>query len=299
MNKQDFVAFIDGRFTLPNGEGGSANMPRHIVETLQGYITDVCLKRKVRNYIDLRYGGLEGMGIFIRHGVPKDKAQYEAINSVPKPKNKSLEEMDKYATELKKWMCDHFWDVRTFGAVCQRFNAKEKKDKEKENTGKEKVYAGVDGAIRGAVQIGFAESVDPITIERVDITSCAVANEEEAANKNNTMGTKYVVPYAMYKVTGHILPHIAKKNGFTEEDLEKFFNAFLHMFEIDHSAARGEMAVKKLFVFEHENEFGSAFEDDVVNSVKVEKKIDGTPTKFEDYAISVTPIKGVTVKELR
>ena len=285
--KIDFVALIEVINGNPNGDPDAANMPRQIIESRKGLISDVCLKRKIRDYIVERYDGVDGMGVFIRHGVPKDAAQEEAMKSVPQPPKgkKTGGEIADYANNLKKWMCDKFWDVRTFGAVCQRFTAKE--------------GASVDGAIRGALHIGFAESVDPIIIQRIGITCCAVANEKEAVGgKNNTMGTKHIVPYGLYKVTGHILPTVAEKNGFTEEDLEKFWDAFLHMFECDHSAARGDMSVKKLVVFTHDNKWGSAFEDDITNAVQAVKKVE-CPASFADYDVTVSSVDGVEVKELR
>ena len=283
-NKIDFVALIEVVNGNPNGDPDAANMPRQMIESRKGLISDVCIKRKVRNYIAERYDDMPGMGIFIRHGVPKDAAQEAAMASVPeKPKGKKagITNME-YAIALKKWMCDEFWDVRAFGAVCQRFT-------------KEKI----DGAIRGAVHVGFAESVDPIIVQRVGITCCAVANEKEAeAGKNNTMGTKYIVPYGLYKVTGHVLPVVAEKNDFTEEDLAKFFDAFLHMFEGDHSAARGDMAVKKLVVFTHNSKWGSAFEDCITSAVKAVKKVE-TPASFDDYDVTIDNVENVNIKVLR
>ena len=283
-NKIDFVALIEVVNGNPNGDPDAANMPRQMIESRKGLISDVCIKRKVRDYVAERYDGMPGMGIFIRYGVPKDSAQEAAMSSVPKKAKdkKGGVANAEYATALKNWMCDEFWDVRTFGAVCQRFT----KDK-------------VDGAIRGAVHVGFAESVDPIVIQRIGITCCAVANEKEAeAGKNNTMGTKYIVPYGLYKVTGHVLPVVAEKNGFTEEDLEKFFDAFLHMFESDHSAARGDMAVKKLVVFTHDSKWGSAFEDDIVSAVKAVKKVEA-PASFDDYDVIINDVENVNIKVLR
>ena len=282
-NKIDFIALIEVINGNPNGDPDAANLPRLIIETRTGLITDVCIKRKIRNYIDECYHNLEGMGIFIRHGVPKDAAQEEAMKSVPqKPKGKKAGISNlEYATALKKWMCDKFWDVRAFGAVCQRFT-------------KEKI----DGAIRGAVQIGQAESVSPIIVQRLGITCCAVANEKEAETKNNTMGTKYIVPYGLYKVTGHIMPQIAENNGFTQEDVEKFWGAILHMFESDHSAARGDMSIKKLVVYEHNNKWGSAFEDDIINAVSVTSKVE-IPSSFDDYDIKINEVDKTTLKILR
>ena len=283
-NKIDFVALIEVVNGNPNGDPDAANMPRQIIETRKGLITDVCLKRKIRNYVDELYGSLKGMGIFIRHGIPKDAAQEEAMANLPeKPKGKKASDTNvEYAKFLKKWMCDKFWDVRAFGAVCQRFS-------------KEKI----DGSIRGAIHVGFAESVDPVIIQRIGITCCAVANEKEAeSGKNNTMGTKFIVPYGLYKVTGHILPGLAEKNGLSKEDAEVFFNAFLHMFDSDHSASRGDMSVKKLAVFTHESKWGSAFEDDIVNAVSVVKKVE-IPSSFNDYDVNIKEVQGTTLELLR
>lgn len=286
--KIDFILLFEVVNGNPNGDPDAANMPRQIVENRKGIVSDVCLKRKIRNYIDFRYNNLADMGIFVKHGVPRDGAQNQAIKEVPRPpKGSNGEAKAKYANELKTWMCEKFWDVRTFGAVCQRFTAKEKDG-----------GADVDGAIRGAVQIGQAESIDPIVIQRLGITSCAVANEKEAETKNNTMGTKYIVPYGLYKVTGHIMPQIAENNGFTEEDVKKLWEAILHMFEADHAAGRGDMAVKKLVVFEHESKWGNAFEDEIADAVTAIKNVEN-PSCYEDYDVIVKDVKGVTMTVLR
>ena len=285
-HKIDFILLIEVINGNPNGDPDAANMPRQIVETRKGLISDVCTKRKVRNYIDFKYEGIPGMSIFIRHGVPKDKAQNNAIEEVEKPeKGSGVEGKADYANRLKDWMCKKFWDVRTFGAVCQRFNAKDG-------------GAGVDGSIRGAVQIGLGESIDPVIVQRIGLTSCAVANEKEAASKDNTMGSKYIIPYGLYKVTGHIMPQIAEKNGFTTDDVEKLWDALLHMFEIDHAAGRGDMSVKKLVVMEHETKWGNVFEDEIAEAVTATKKVE-IPTSINDYDIQIKEIKGVKTTVLR
>ena len=271
-NKYDFVILYDVKNGNPNGDPDAANMPRQIIETRKGVVTDGAIKRKIRNYIDLRYAGEEGMGIFIQHGIPKDFEQDKALKDVPKPSKKGFLEKNSYEKQLKKWMCDKFWDVRTFGAVCQRFT-----DKDAGN---------VDGSITGPVQISFSESISPISIQRIGITSCAVANAKEAETKNNTMGTKYITPYGLYKATGHVSPHLAEKTGFDEKDLEKLWDAILHMFETDHAAGRGDMAVRKLVIFKHAGIWGNAFEEDLEKVVSVAKKAD-MPMGYEDYDVTI------------
>ncbi len=272
-NKYDFIVLFDCKNGNPNGDPDAANMPRQIIETRKGFVTDVAIKRKIRNYADIRYAGEPGMGIFIRHDVPKDFEQDNALKDIPKPaKFKTIAEKMEYADKLKGWMSEKFFDVRAFGAVCQRFT-----DKDGGN---------IDGSITGPVQLGFAESIDPINIQRISIISTALANAKEAETKNNTMGVKYIVPYGLYMAMGHVSPHLAKKTDFTENDMETLCDCILHMFETDHAAGRGDMAVRKLIVFKHESMWGNAFEEDLLKLVTVKKNTD-TPVSYEDYDVTI------------
>lgn len=286
--KIDFILLFECVLGNPNGDKDAANAPRIILETGHGIVTDVALKRKQRNYVDIRHGGEEGNAIFIKHGIPKDFEQNNALKEIPRPE-KTNGFLDKlaYAEKLKSWMCHKFWDVRTFGAVCQRFTEKTTKG-----------GGGVDGAICGPVQLGFAESVSKIDIQRISINCCAVANEKEAESKENTIGTKYIIPYGLYKCVGHISPHLAERTGFTEADLALLWESFLHMFETDHAAGRGHMALRKLIVFEHEDKWGTAFEEDIANAVKIKEKTD-IPRRFEDYEVTIEPVKGTKIIELK
>ena len=266
----------------PNGDPDAGNMPRKEMDSGHGYITDVCTKRKIRDTIDMLYSNKDGMGIFIHKGAVLDGPQKEAMKNVPKPEiakgENSSEAMAKYARDLKKWMCDNFYDVRTFGAVCQHLTKKATQG-----------GAGIDGAITGPVQFNFGESVDPINIERVAITRCALANEEEKAkDKNNTMGVKYVVPYGLYVQHCSISPYLAKQTGFDEDDLNKLIEAITKMYELDKAAGRGEVRLRKLVMFEHDSKWGSAPENKCYESVVIKKK-DGvdTPKSFDDYEITL------------
>lgn len=272
------VEVINGN---PNGNPDANNMPRTEPESGLGYYTDVCTKRKIRDTTEIMHPNQKGMSIFIHRGAVLDGAQKEAMNNVPRPEvakgENSSEVLAKYARDLKKWMCDNFFDVRAFGAVCQHLTKKTSEG-----------GAGIDGAITGPVQFNFGESVDPVNIERVAITRCALANEKEKEkDKNNTMGVKYVVPYGLYVQHCSISPHLAKQTGFSEDDLDKLIEAITKMYELDKAAGRGEVRLRKLIMFEHNSKWGSAPENKCYESVEIKKKENvDTPNSFEDYEIT-------------
>lgn len=278
INIMLIVEVINGNI---NGTPDANGMPRTESESGKGYYTDVSTKRKIRDTTEILYPNQDDMGIFIHRGAVLDGAQKEAMKNVPRPEvakgEDSYEAMAKYTRDIKKWMCDNFYDVRAFGAVCQHLTKSTSKG-----------GAGIDGAITGPVQFNFGESVDPVNIERVAITRCAIANEEEKSkDKTNTIGVKYVVPYGLYIQHCSVSPHLAKQTGFSKEDLKKLLNAMTKMYDLDKAAARGEVRLRKLIMFEHDSKWGSAPENKCYDSVEIKKKAGvNTPTCFDDYEIN-------------
>lgn len=268
-NRYEFVLLYDVENGNPNGDPDAGNMPRIDPETGYGIVTDVAIKRKIRNYAELVKGDSKGYRIYVKEGTPLNanhKEAYVEVGLEPDKKAKS-EDVDK----ARKWMCANFFDVRTFGAVM--------------STGDN------CGQVRGPIQINFSRSIDPIVQQEVTITRQTVTKIEDA-EKERTMGRKHVVPYALYKVEGYVSAKLAndesKGTGFSEDDLNLFWDALVNMFEHDHSAARGKMASRRLFVFKHKDELGNAPSHKLFDMVKVEKK-DGVviPRKFGDYTVKV------------
>ena len=262
-NRYDFVLVFDVQDGNPNGDPDAGNMPRTDPETGAGLITDVCLKRKVRNYVQLSRGGEAGYDIFI-----KEKAILN--NEIAKAyETEEVKEADKKNKEklAKDWMCANYYDIRTFGAVM--------------TTGKNA------GQVRGPVQMAFARSQDKINFLEHTITRMAVADEKDA-EKERTMGRKFTVPYGLYVAHGFVSPQLANQTGFTEEDLALFFKALVDMFEYDRSAARGLMAARKLIVFKHADALGNAPAWKLFDLVKVAKKAGvEVPRSYDDYEITI------------
>jgi CRISPR-associated protein Csd2 len=263
-NRYEFVLLYDVENGNPNGDPDAGNMPRIDPETGYGIVTDVCLKRKIRNYAEMM-----GQRIYVKEGTPLNQNHveaYEAIGLKTKANANAAQ-----VNDARKWMCANFFDVRTFGAVM--------------STGDN------CGQVRGPVQINFSRSIDPIVQQEVTITRQTVTKIEDA-EKERTMGRKHVVPYALYKVEGYVSSKLAndesKGTGFSEDDLKLFWDALVNMFEHDHSAARGKMASRKLFVFKHKDELGNAPSHKLFDMVKVEKN-EGViiPRKFGDYTVKV------------
>ena len=245
-NRYEFVILFDVENGNPNGDPDAGNMPRVDPETGLGLVTDVCLKRKIRNYVETVKEDGTGYRIYIKDGVPLNRSDNEAYiaNDVTdktiKAKKKEDPDLDR---KLRDWMCQNFYDIRAFGAVMTTFV------KEHLNCGQ----------VRGPVQLGFARSIDPIVPQEVTITRVAITTEEDAEKKGTEMGRKYVVPYGLYRCEGYVSANLARKTtGFSKEDLQLLWEAILNMFEHDHSAARGKMAVRELIVFRHESELGNA-----------------------------------------
>ena len=285
QNRYEFVFFFDVRNGNPNGDPDAGNMPRLDPESSRGLVTDVCLKRKIRNFIELNYENQAGYEIYVKEKSVlnlQNKRAYEALSV--KPEAKKLPKDEAKAREITQWMCQNFFDVRTFGAVMTtEVNS---------------------GQVRGPVQLAFAQSVDPIVPLEVAITRMAVTNEKDKnLDKERTMGRKYIVPYALYRVHGFISANLAAKTGFSDDDLAKLWQALTLMFEHDRSAARGEMAARKLIVFKHDSVLGSQPAHKLFDAVKVERVNgeSGTPASgFGDYKISVVSdgLNGVSVEEL-
>ncbi len=285
QNRYEFVYLFDVTNGNPNGDPDAGNMPRLDPESSKGLVTDVCLKRKIRNFIELTEGDVPGFDIYVKEKSVlnlQNKKAYDALEIKPQPKKLPKDEAK--AREVTAWMCENFFDVRTFGAVMTtEVNS---------------------GQVRGPIQMAFAKSIDPIVPLEVSITRMAVTNEKDL-EKERTMGRKSIVPYGLYRAHGFISAKLAEKTGFSEDDLEKLWQALQMMFEHDHSAARGEMVARKLIVFTHKDALGNMpshklFERVTVTRVKGE---DGTPASgFDDYQVAVDATgleqAGVTVSEI-
>lgn len=282
-NRYEFVVLFDVENGNPNGDPDAGNMPRIDPESGLGLVTDVCLKRKIRNYVETVKENEEGYKIYIKEDVPLNRSDRTACQNLgiedteDKKVTESLKKLKKKDPDadikLRNYMCDNFYDVRTFGAVMTTF-----------------VKASLNcGQVRGPVQIGFARSIDPIISQEVTITRVAITTEEDAENKKTEMGRKNIVPYALYRVEGYISANLARKvTGFSEEDLELLWEAIINMFEHDHSAARGKMAVRELIVFKHSKELGDCPAYKLFEAVEVTKKEDVVyPRKYQDYEVSI------------
>lgn len=276
--RYEFVLLFDVENGNPNGDPDAGNMPRIDPETGKGIVTDVCIKRKIRNYVELARENVQGCEIYVKDGAVlnlQHKKAYDylgvATDSKEVAKDKELQR------KLTKFMCDNFYDIRAFGAVMS---------------------TAVDcGTVRGPVQINFAKSIDPIFQQEITITRMAVTKEGES--KETEMGRKHIVPYGLYRVEGYVSAELAwRVTGFTEEDLELLWEALINMFEHDHSAARGKMATRKLIVFEHETSLGSAPSHKLFDKVKVEN-IKSPARSIEDYEITVdnSEVAGVKIIE--
>lgn len=266
-HRYDFVLVFDVKDGNPNGDPDAGNLPRVDAETGMGLVTDVCLKRKVRNFVQIAKKGSAGFDIFIKEKAVLNNA-IDASHETDAVKNASK---DKKTDAARQVMCDAYYDIRTFGAVL--------------STGKNA------GQVRGPVQMTFARSVDSVVTQEHSITRMAVATEKEAEKQNGdnrTMGRKFTVPYGLYVSHGFVSANFAAQTGFTDEDLTLFWEALEKMFWEDHSAARGEMNVRGLYVFEHESALGNAPADALFAKVKISKKDASAPARsFDDYVVEV------------
>ena len=277
-NKIEFVYIFDVQDGNPNGDPDAGNLPRVDAETGMGLVTDVCLKRKVRNYVQVAKEEAPGFDIFI-----KEKAVLNTLIDAAHDEDKVKAAKDK-TSAARDVMCQKYYDIRAFGAVM--------------STGKNA------GQVRGPIQLTFARSVSPIAAAEHSITRMAVATEKEAEKQggdNRTMGRKATVPYGLYVCHGFVSANLAKQTGFSEEDLDLFFEALRNMFDVDRSAARGLMSAQKLIVFKHDSVLGNAPANKLFDLVKIEKKSEGAPRSFNDYEVTIYKSNlpaGVTVEEL-
>lgn len=273
-NRYDFSLFFDVENGNPNGDSDAGNMPRIDPETGVGIVSDLCLKRKVRNYVDLVKGerveeelapDSQGYKIYVQEKAVlnnRNKLAYDRSGIKPEEKPKKIEAQQM----VTKFMCDNFFDIRAFGAVMTtEINC---------------------GQVRGPIQLCFAQSIDPILPQEMSITRMAVTNEKDV-DKERTMGRKQFVPYGLYRVNGFISASLAEKTGFSEDDLSLFFEALMNMFENDRSAARGLMTSRGLYVFKHESKLGNAPAHVLFDTVTARRKTGAPARSFADYEITV------------
>ncbi len=280
-NRYEFILLFDVKNGNPNGDPDGGNLPRIDPETGHGITTDVCLKRKVRNYVELVKEDQFPNNIYVKEKAILTERRKPAYEAVADEKDKSTK-----ISKARIWMCKNFFDVRTFGAVMST----------KDNN---------CGQVRGPVQFSFSESIDPIVPLEATITRMAVETKKESDSQNGdnrTMGRKTYVPYGLYRLHGFISAPLAKQTGFTEGDLELFWTALMNMFDHDRSAARGEMAAQKLIVFKHDNELGNYPAHKLFELVTVGRKETAKPARaFSDYEVIISKERvpaGVTLQEM-
>ena len=280
-NRYEFALLFDVENGNPNGDPDAGNMPRIDPETSFGIVTDVCLKRKIRNYVEIMKGLEKPYDIYVQEKAILSVKQGEAHSDA---EVKKAESGDKIA-KAREWMCQNFFDIRTFGAVMSL----------KENN---------CGQVRGPVQMNFARSIDPVMPLEITITRMAVATEKEAKSQdgdNRTMGKKNIVPYGLYRTDGYISAHLAKQTGFNEDDLNLLWEALANMFDHDRSAARGKMTPRTLVVFRHDSALGNAPAHSLLDRLSIKRvDNDGRPARaFGDYIVSLNETdmpKEVTVQ---
>lgn len=280
-NRYEFVILFDVENGNPNGDPDAGNMPRVDPETGYGLVTDVCLKRKIRNYVETVRENEKGYRIYIKDGVPLNRSDLEAYADlgVDEKTIKDAKKKDSTLDErVRDFMCQNFYDIRTFGAVMTTF-----------------VKAALNcGQVRGPVQLGFARSVEPVVPQEVTITRVAITTEADAEKKGTEMGRKHIIPYGLYRAEGYVSANLARKvTGFSEEDLALLWEAIINMFEHDHSASRGKMAVRELIVFKHDSELGNAPSYKLFDTVTVARKQNGTQDEhiparcYADYEVHI------------
>ena len=288
-NRYDFIYLFDVKDGNPNGDPDAGNLPRIDPETGHGLVTDVCLKRKVRNFIQMVKAeaqdkdadrNAQGFDVYVREKAILNNQHLRAYKSLNlDPKKAKQEERD----QTREWMCKNFYDIRTFGAVMStEINC---------------------GQVRGPIQFAFGRSIDPVVTSEHAVTRCAVATEKEAEKQsgdNRTMGRKFTVPYGLYMAHGFINPFLAKQTGFGDEDLSLFWDALKNMFEHDRSAARGLMGAQKIIVFKHDSALGNAPANKLFDLVSVKRKDSVEVARsFADYEVTIAqPPAGVAIIEL-
>ena len=280
-NRYEFVILFDVENGNPNGDPDAGNMPRIDPETGYGLVTDVCLKRKIRNYVETVRENEKGYRIYIKEGIPLNRSDLEAYANlgVDEKTVKEAKKKDNRLDErVRDFMCENFYDIRTFGAVMTTF-----------------MKAALNcGQIRGPVQIGFARSIEQVVPQEVTITRVAITTEADAEKKGTEMGRKHIIPYGLYRAEGYVSANLARKvTGFTEADLNLLWEAIINMFEHDHSAARGKMAVRELIVFKHDSELGNAPSYQLFDAVTVKRRKTGegdehVPARsYADYEVCI------------
>ena len=291
-NRYEFVILFDVENGNPNGDPDAGNMPRADPETGPGIVPTVFLQGEIRNSTEAVKEDATGYRIYIKDGVPLNRSDAEAYvqldvtEATVKEKKKADPDLDR---KIRDWMCVNFFDIRAFGAVMTTF-----------------VKAALNcGQVRGPVQLSFARSVEPVVPQEVTITRVAITTEADAAIKGTEMGRKYIIPYGLYRCEGYISANLARKTtGFSEEDLALLWEAILNMFEHDHSAARGKMAVRDLIIFKHDSELGCAPAWKLFDAVKISRKNPEDPTparSYQDYTVTVNEAalpSGVTCQRL-
>lgn len=266
--RYEFILFFDVENGNPNGDPDAGNMPRIDPETSHGIITDVCIKRKVRNYVDVAKGDEKYYEIYIQENAVLNRLNKLAYDELKiEQVSKKLPKDKEEAQKLTDYMCQRFFDIRTFGAVMTTdVNC---------------------GQVRGPVQFSFGKSIDPIVPQEISITRMAVTNEKDA-EKERTMGRKHIVPYALYRMEGFISAPLAKKTGFSMQDLEVLWESLINMFDHDRSAARGKMSSRKLIIFEHSSELGNCSANKLFDIVTVERTDSSRPPRsYNDYVIGI------------
>ncbi len=282
QNRYEFVLLFDVKDGNPNGDPDAGNLPRIDPETGHGLVTDVCLKRKIRNYVGIVKQENPPYEIYVKEKAVLNRQHERAYEKYEiKPESKKLPKNEEEAKKITRWMCGNFYDIRTFGAVMTtEINA---------------------GQVRGPVQFKFGRSVEPIFSAEHTITRMAVTKEEDL-EKERTMGRKFTVPYALYRTHGYISASLAEQTGFSEDDLKLFWEALANMFDHDRSAARGEITARKLIVFRHQSKLGNAPAKVLFDSVKINRKNGSRerPSRsFEDYEVSLGGVPdGVELLEL-
>ena len=267
-NRYEFVMLFDVENGNPNGDPDAGNMPRVDAETSIGIVTDVCLKRKIRNYVEITQEGKPGYNILIKNDRAlntKYTEAYEACDLKTKQKGKDQNAV----AQARDYICKNYFDVRTFGAVM--------------STGDDPC-----GIVRGPVQINFARSIDPVLPQEITITRQALTTESDQSEKGNTMGKKNFIPYGLYRGEGYVSALLADKTGFSEDDLALLWQSIENMFEIDHSAARGKLCMRKLYIFKHDSVLGNAPSHLLFDKIEIKKNDEvEIPRKFGDYSITI------------
>lgn len=293
-NRYEFIYLFDVENGNPNGDPDAGNLPRIDPETNHGLVTDVCLKRKIRNFVHLTEGNQSPFEIYVVEKAILNEQHQRAHQAVGVDDSEATDDKGKKkrkgkgaeVDQARAWMCQNFFDVRTFGAVMTtEYNC---------------------GQVRGPVQINFARSVEPVVPLEVSITRMAVTNAKDAEAQdgdNRTMGRKYILPYGLYRAEGFISAHLARQTGFGEKDLEMLWSSLINMFDHDHSAARGKMNARRLIVFQHDTALGNAPSHKLFDLVRIERAqgSEGPARAFSDYQVqfdSAQVPQGVTAKEL-